>query len=757
MTPTRLLVSGLFLLGCTAVLRAAPPTEGVEFFEKKVRPLLVEHCQSCHGPKRQQAGLRLDTRADFLKGGDTGPIVKPGKPDESLLVRAVRHGDDVKMPPKGKLPDAAVEALTRWVQMGVPWPEEKQTTARAGAPSVENARKSHWAFQPPKMPALPSVRGVAPTPIDRFILAKLEAKGLRPNPPADRRTLLRRVTLDVTGLPPTLDEIEAFVNDSSPDAFAKVVDRLLSSPAYGERWGRHWLDISRYADTKGYVFEEERRYPFAYTYRDWVIRALNEDLPYDQFILQQLAADRLVGDDKQPLAAMGFLTLGRRFLNNQNDIIDDRIDVVSRGLMGLTVACARCHDHKFDPIPTKDYYSLHGIFASSQEPKELPVLAMSGKPTPEQEAFEKERQRLQAEVDEYEKKFEAELKARNRMHRNELRKRQQKVDALKATHPGAPASAMVLVDAPKPVQPVVFVRGIQGNRGESVPRQFLAVLSGEKREPFTDGSGRLELAKAIASRDNPLTARVFVNRVWMHYFGAGIVRTPGDFGLRGDPPTHPELLDWLALRFVEDGWSMKKLHRTILLSQTYQQASTINPSAAAADPENRLVWRMARKRLEFEPLRDAMLATSGKLDRTAGGAPVDILKAPFSGRRTVYGFIDRQNLPGVFRTFDLASPDTSTPQRHVTTVPQQALFLMNNPFVAEQAKALAARPDVQARTAPEERVRHLGRLVLGRDAEPDEVTLGCQFVASAEEIRKLKGWEQYAQVLLLSNEFAFVD
>jgi hypothetical protein len=454
---------------------------------------------------------------------------------------------------------------------------------------------------------------------------------------------------------------------------------------------------------------------------------------------------------------MGFLTLGRRFLNNQNDIIDDRIDVVCRGLMGLTVACARCHDHKFDPIPTKDYYSLHGIFASSQEPKDLPVLASSGKPTPEQEAFEKERQKLQAEVDEYEKKFEAELKARNRMHRNELRKRQQKVDALKATHPGAPASAMVLVDAPRAVEPVVFVRGIQGNRGESVPRQFLAVLSGEKREPFKDGSGRLELAKAIASRDNPLTARVFVNRVWMHYFGTGIVRTAGDFGLRGDPPTHSELLDWLALRFIEDGWSMKKLHRQILLSQTYQQASTINPSAAAVDPDNRLVWRMARKRLEFEPLRDAMLAVSGKLDRNAGGAPVDILKAPFSGRRTVYGFIDRQNLPGVFRSFDLASPDTSTPQRHVTTVPQQALFLMNNPFVAEQAKALAARPDVQARTAPEERVRYLVRLIFGRDPDADEVTLGCQFVASAEEIRKLKGWDQYAQVLLLSNEFAFVD
>jgi mono/diheme cytochrome c family protein len=727
-----------------------------EFFESKVRPILAESCFSCHGPDKQKGGLRLDSRAALLRGAGGDPVVVPGDPDKSPLVKAIRHEGDTKMPPKTQLPAPAIEALTAWVKMGVPWPEA------AGAKTlstVAEARAKHWAFRPVTRPSPPAVKGDwARTPLDRFILAKLEEQGLQPAPAADRRTLIRRASIDLTGLPPAPGEVDAFVNDRSADAWEKVIDRLLASPRYGERWGRHWLDVARYSDTKGYVFEEERRYPFAYTYRDYVIRAFNDDLPYDQFVIQQIAADKLPpGADKRPLAAMGFLTLGRRFLNSAPDIIDDRIDVVMRGLQGMTVGCARCHDHKFDPIPMKDYYSLYGVFASSVEPKELPVLA-TPEPTPEYLAYEKELKALEQAVKDYEEKNKEELQKRNRKFRDELKKLQSKVEKHKATHPGAPPQAMLLVDAPQPVQPVVFLRGNPNNRGPSVPRQFLEVLAPAPRKPFTEGSGRLELAKAIASKDNPLTARVMVNRVWQYHFGHGLVRTPGDFGLRGDPPTHPELLDHLASSFMDGGWSVKKLHKTIMLSATYQQSSEPNQSEAQAkDVENRLLSHQNRQRLDFEAMRDSLLWASGRLEPKVGGVAVDITTAPFSGRRSVYGFIDRQNLPGLFRAFDFASPDTSTAQRHVTTVPQQALFLMNAPFVVEQAKALAARPDLAARKTTDERIGYLYHLLYGRAPDGEEMALGRRYVESAPSEKLLSPWEKYCQVLLLSNEFVFVD
>jgi mono/diheme cytochrome c family protein len=745
----------LILTALVAVTAAARADD--EFFESKVRPVLAEHCFSCHGPDKQKGGLRLDSRAALLKGAGGEPVIALGDPNGSLLIKAVRHDGDIKMPPKQKLPAAAIDALTAWVKMGAPWPE---APAGKAASSVAEVRARHWSFRPVRRPALPAVRrrDWATTPIDLFVLAKLEQQGLEPAPRADRRTLIRRATLDLTGLPPAPEEVEAFVNDPSPGAWEKVIDRLLASPRYGERWGRHWLDVARYSDTKGYVFEEERRYPFAYTYRDYVIRAFNDDLPYDQFVTQQIAADKLPpGDDKRPLAAMGFLTLGRRFLNNAADIIDDRIDVVMRGLQGLTVGCARCHDHKFDPIPMADYYSLYGVFASSVEPKDLPLLGTPD-PTPEYLAYEKELKVLEQAVKDYEEKNKEELQKRNRKFRDELRRLESKVQKHKATHPGAPPQAMVLADAPKPVEPVVFLRGNPNNRGPAVPRQFLEVLSRGERKPFTDGSGRLELARAIAGKDNPLTARVMVNRVWLHHFGQGLVRTPGDFGLRGDPPTHPELLDYLAWSFMEEGWSVKKLHRLILSSATYQQASfSRDPKGSAADVDNRLLSHQNRQRLDFEALRDSLLWASGRLDAKAGGAPVEITTAPFAGCRSVYGFIDRQNLPGLFRAFDFASPDSSTPQRHITTVPQQALFLMNGPFVVEQAKALAARPDVMARAQPEERIAYLYRLLYGRPPDRDEMALGRHFIESAGTEKSLSPWERYCQVLLLSNEFAFVD
>jgi mono/diheme cytochrome c family protein len=930
--------AGCLLVASATLLAARPagadpvPAEAAEFFEAKVRPVLAESCVRCHGPKKQSSGLRLDSRAAVLEGGENGPAIVPGDPDKSLLIQAVRYAhEDYKMPPKAKLPDPAVEALAEWVRRGAPWPVEKATSA------ADPASAAHWAFRPVAPVSPPAVTGSAwvASPIDAFVLAKLEAQGMESSGPADRRTLIRRASFDLTGLPPTAEEVEAFLADEAPDAFARVVDRLLASPRYGERWGRHWLDVARYADTKGYVFQEDRRYPYAYTYRDYVIRSFNEDKPYDRFILEQVAADRLpTADDPRTLAALGFLTVGRRFLNNQDDILDDRIDVVTRGLLGLTVACARCHDHKYDPIPTDDYYSLHGVFASSPEPAELPLIP-GDTPSPEAADYERQRRELQAKADEFLAAKHAEViadfrdragtyllaafdlgfnpqnpkldeRARadklgparlrraiglwksylespagkadpvfsawhalaalpapdfaakaaslrdgrptacppvaealaatpvgsmrdvvaryaallddagvagvvrevvamgvlrtpavvparavdpgraavrasvasatgpgafalgetqavlDRAERNKLRALAKKVSELASSHPGAPPRAMVVNDAAQPVNPYVFVRGNRGRRGKEVPRQFLAILSGPDRKPFAQGSGRLDLARAIASPDNPLTARVLVNRVWMHHFGSGLVATPSDFGLRSEPPSHPELLDWLAGALVRDGWSIKALHRRIMLSSTYRQRSDDVPPYRQRDPGNRLLWAYPRRRLDLESMRDALLAVSGALDGAMGGRPVRLGDPPFSTRRTVYGFVDRQDLDGMYRAFDFASPDTSCAQRYVTTVPQQALFLMNSPFVIAQAGRVAEGLDGSS-ADPESCVRRLYRRILARDPDPREVVLGVAFVrrqsgAKADPAATaLSPWAEYAQVLLLTNEFAFVD
>ena len=472
---------------------------------------------------------------------------------------------------------------------------------------------------------------------------------------------MRRLKYDLLGLPPTIEELQAFQNDTSSDAYAKLIDRYLASPHFGERWARHWLDVSRYADTKGYVFQEDRNYPDAWRYREWVINALNQDLPYDQFIVRQIAADQ-ASENENDLHAMGFLTLGRRFLNNSHDIIDDRIDVVTRGLMGLTVACARCHDHKYDPVPTADYYSLYGVFASSHEPKDAP-------------------------------------------------------------------SPLRMVDKENLFQPVVFLRGSAGSRGEKVPRQFLKVIEREEREPFQNGSGRLEMAKKIASNENPLTARVWANRVWGYLIGHHLVRTPSDFGVRSDPPTHPELLDWLATSLMEDHWSTKNLIRKIVSSKTYQQASGVTPEIAEQDPENMLISHMNRRRVDFETLRDSMLAVSKQLDATLGGQSVKITEQPYPKRRTVYAFIDRQNLPGLFRTFDFAGPDTHSPQRFETNVPQQALFLLNSPFVMEQAEAIQQKlPKGEISNG----IRELYHRVLQRDPSHNELQIASAYLESSD-------------------------
>jgi hypothetical protein len=787
------------------------------------------------------------------------------------------------------------------------------------------------------------------SPVDAFVVARLEAAGSSLSPRASRRTLIRRATVDLWGIPPTPEEVDAFEADRSPNAFARLVDRLLASPRYGERWGRHWLDVARYADTKGYVFTQDRRYPFAYTYRDYVIAAFNSDLGYDQFVQQQLAGDQLEsGSDRRGLAAMGFLTVGRRFLLDQNEIIDDRIDVVCRGFLGLTVTCARCHDHKFDPIPTEDYYSLYGVFASTAEPAELPLLAdpaanpryleyqkklaAATKTRDEYLAARRDefRGEMQARLSQYLKAGQnvgfdprnrkldeqalaaklntrrlrgvisiwrrhisavdvkdpvlgpwrafaalpadqfkakaaelhrdltapkdpkaapvhalvakvvlagppssmgdvvdryaslfAELEARSREQigkskpgavvalpepdweslrkaifgdggpltvnnegmrfildqgqRNRFEKLNAAIQQINATDPGSPPRAMVVSDSPKPYDPHVFTRGNPGRPGAAIPRRFLKVLSSSDRPAFKKGSGRLELAQAIASTGNPLTARVLVNRVWLWHFGKGLVGTPSDFGVRSDPPSHPELLDYLADEFIKSGWSIKALHRRIMLSNTYQQQSDPRPTELARDPENRLLWRFNRQRLDFESMRDSVLAVSGSLGPDFGGPSLAIESTTFLSRRTLYGFIDRQNLDGVYRTFDFAVPDATSPRRFVTTVPQQALFLMNSPFLHEQARRLSGevvRGSPAALGADAEvTVRSLYRRVLGRLPENDELALATAFIrgkngdsartmnlgSTAGGEPQLSAWEQLSQVLLLTNEFMFVD
>ena len=904
------------LLLCTAVLlpgvvaaAAAPPIaptpEGLEIFEKKIRPVLVDSCYKCHsaeaaGEGKLKGGLRLDTREALIKGGESGkPAVVPGNADASRLIEAIRHTNaDLQMPPKKKLRAEQVADFVEWVNMGAPDPRVSQASSKE---TTLADKRSFWAFQAPRDPPVPAVKDAsgAKTPVDSFVLAKLEAKGLKPSPEADRRTLIRRASYDLTGLPPTPQEVDGFIQDNSPDAFDKLIDRLLASPRYGERWGRYWLDLARYSDTKGYVYgdREETQFVHAHAYRDWVIKAFNDDVPYDRFLTLQVAADQLQppnSGDNEHLAAMGFLTIGRRFLGIPHDIIDDRIDVVTRTTQGLTVACARCHEHKFDPIPTEDYYSLYGVFANSTE--RIAPLVSNPPRTKEYEDYEAELKkrteklhttfkakrddmvdRLRKKAPEYliavldaeklpnelfyenvdpddvnrvvvrqwqqylfgrsrrgfdpvfavwhslsalpEKEFagraapvikvladhptnklnplvaqafagaapgamkdvaaaygkllaEVDKAWREASKSNprvaalpdpsqeelrqvlygpdspatvppgsiadiewffpegtrvELGKLQKEIDNLNITHPGAPPHAMYLVDREMVVKPRVFKRGNPATKADEVPIQYLSLIAGDKRQPFTTGSGRLELARAIIDRNNPLTARVMVNRVWAWHFGQGLVTTPSDFGTRCEPPSHPELLDYLALRFMETGWSIKKLHRLIMLSATYRQSSADNAAGTSVDPTNRLLWRFNRQRLDLEAMRDSLLAASGELDPTPGGRPVDLLR---STRRSIYGKVDRQFLPGVFRVFDFANPDLHIPQRATTTVPQQALFFMNSPFLTDRARALAGRADVAA-VPPDERVDRMFRHCYQRPATAAQTQAALRFVEQA--------------------------
>ncbi len=740
----------------------APSAADTQLFDTKIHPILSEQCFKCHSHSADKikGGLMLDSRAAMLQGGNSGPIIVPGKPDDSLLIQALRYTDpELQMPPEkhgGKLTDQQIADFTEWVRRGAPDP--RAPLAHADGKSYSGVGKNHWAYQPVQHPAVPPVKNTTwiQSPIDHFILARLEATNLTPNPLADKRTLLRRVTFDLTGLPPTEPEIQRFLADEAPDAFAKVVDRLLASPHYGERWARYWMDLARYSDTKGDPpRRDDPRFPDAWTYRDYLIEAFNIDKPYPQFITEQLAADRLVHDavtkakiakkdpptDQHILAALGFLTLGNQHDGRRNDIIDDRIDVTTKAFLGLTVSCARCHDHKFDPIPTKDYYSLYGVFANTAEPKSImqaPTLLTKIPQTPELLDYIAQGKALQEKAADLQKQFQEFRRNRDRdpVKRRELVRAeallQREIGTLEMTHPGAPARAHALTDVANTKDYPVLLRGEVQNEGEMVPRRFLEILSANppQRAAWTKGSGRLELAQAIANPKNPMTARVLVNRIWQQHFGTGFVATPDNLGNMGGTPSHPELLDWLAAKFMQEGWSIKQLQRTILLSSTYQQSSQASPAGIAADPENKLLGHFGLQRLDFEEIYDSLLAIAGTLDPTIGGKPITPASDGFGKRRALYFLIDRRNPPELLTQFDFPNPDTPSGQRFETTVPQQALFLMNSPLVVETARKLTHRPEFTAFGSDEERVASLYLAIFQRPPSDNEIKLGLGYIRS---------------------------
>jgi hypothetical protein len=1074
----KILVAIVSLGVCSASIGQADDAAKVEFFETRIRPVLVEHCYECHSAQSKglKAGLFVDSADGLRVGGDSGPAIEPGDSQSSLLMQALRY-ESTEMPPQGKLPDSVIADFAKWIDSGAIDP-------RSGGAPVEkqsiqvDAFRDFWSYVPPRKPALPEVsRPSWPArPIDHFVLAEMDRHGLAPVAPADKRALIRRATFDLTGLPPTPDEVESFVEDNSPEAFERVVDRLLRSPAYGERWGRYWLDVARYAEDQAHTFAVKPN-TSGFRYRDWVISAFNSDMPYDLFVKRQIAADLLPTDDEQPsphLAALGYFGLGAQYYKNTDaakaaaDELDDRIDTLTRGFLGLTVSCARCHDHKFDPIPQADYYSLAGIFQSSRL-HNAPLV-----PQNEVDAY----QESQKEI----KSFETEINDMITAEGSQLREsaRDQIADYMMATwklsqaqktksglnhqklaeqsglnaktlkrwsdflggnegrkwnsltawyaatkqgsqpddshqgdtgpddsepamppaavaqaaqafqrftslmllqrdgklsadqqqelarsvdpgsvyrsplvtkkHPqvsidvdisgakqlflvvtdggngngcdhadwaqpvlvmqsgqtmnlvdmkwretktsygnvninrnvggqpiriagmkfdvglGTHATSMIAYDLPegvsrfvaiagldnsgtdqggdcgasasvqfhvytetprdievdqpdlldkifgakglfevepaeiekqlspqkaeqlaqqraklqkmkeaapamypiahtiaeaKPADMKVFIRGNPANQGEVAPRRFLQILSGDEPKPYTQGSGRLELAESIASADNPLTARVMVNRIWQHHFGQAIVATADNFGSLGDKPTHPELLDYLTVLFLESGWSVKTMHREIMLSSTYQLSSQPDETNLGIDADNRYLWRMNRRRLEVEAWRDAMLAVSGKLDLQMQGPSVN-LADDNNSRRTVYAMISRHELNNMLRLFDFPDANITASSRSETTVPQQQLFVLNSPFVIQQAKAFARRIEQEAGPDTQAQVRHAFAVAYGRPVTDAELALAVRYLEPPAQSPQANGnslsrLERYAQVLLGSNEFMYLD
>lgn len=849
----------------------------LEHFESKVRPLFAAKCYACHSGKTKMAGLDLTSRASFKE------VVGDG----SRLLDALSYSGRAKMPPAGKLPPSEIAELRQWVEAGAPWPESK---AVASGIVWKAGGKSYWAFQPvlPVQPPAVRSRDWVRKPIDQFILARLEAIGLQPAPQAARETLLRRVTFDLTGLPPTLQELDAFLADSAPDAWARVVDRLLASPQYGEKWGRHWLDVARYADSTG--MDEDHMYPHAWRYRDYVVKAFNDDKPYNRFLMEQIAGDRL----GEPVAT-GFLALGPKPLAQQDrvkmvyDVVDEQIDVTSKAMLGLTVACARCHDHKFDPILQRDYYSLAGIFASSKNfrnngrpgavsyinyvPLDPPAYeqyqqakrrmhlklmeaedalaeeheAINGSLRPQVEAyllaawnmrhnkaadpsldasrlekllkvlpFDKQEKHwkpwYEATEDniakvaaEYGKayrawstKWDERLKGWRKRYRIEVDEDRDlparpvfdpeddhvfadltfkggpfelgegpRTAALRAewkqlekSMPPEPAMASALADGPA-VEQHIFLRGDHHNPGAVAPKAFPIILAGEQPPAIENGSGRLELARWIAGEKNPLTARVMVNRVWQWHFGDGLMRTPNNWGSTGEKPTHPELLDYLARNFMDNGWSMKALHREILLSSAYQMDVKATSEARAKDPGNRLWSRFARRRMTVEEIRDSLLVIDGSLDAAIGGSLMSgekgkrpNIKPDDVRRRTLYLPVRRGSIPTLLATFDYGDATTSSDGRTRTNIAPQALFMMNSAFVQARSAGFAKR--LEAFPVDRARVTEAYRIALSRAPTGSEIDQALTYVAEATRRENTEeAWQSWCHVLLSTNEFIY--
>jgi hypothetical protein len=920
------------LLGQSISTERVSP-EQVEFFEKRIRPIFATRCQSCHNPKVGTAGLDLTSVSGLRKGADSGPVIVPGDTEKSRLLQVVGYQERIKMPPTGKLADDELAQLREWVKVGAPWPlsavEEPAAAPSSKKKVYSRGQKDFWSFRPLHQVTPPEVKDKAwvRSPIDRFILARLESDGLTPAPPADKLALIRRATYDLTGLPATEEEIRVFLSDASTDAFAKVVDRLLASPRYGEKWGRHWMDVARYADSTG--ADEDYRYPYAWRYRDYVISAFNRDMPFDRFIREQIAGDLLPAPGGQEvntdgIIATGFLALGPKLVAEQDkvkmfyDIVDEQIEVTSKAFLGLSIACARCHDHKFDPISTKDYYSMASIFASTKqlaklegtvsklyyaplvpkniaeeyeahqkkiEDKQKEIDAVTGaearrrrdelaprmadymvaarniyekgadltalakersldeavldkwakylKPTKERrvhlEAWYKaapseleavakryqtdfihvaaERQRAQ---DEWKIKADA-ARARgeqppappkfmpgdNRFYtevgggkgplalpekepeklfsegsRAKWSQLKAELKAIKDSAPPEPPFACGVAEG-QPVQQHVFLRGNPDSRGEPVPKAFPVILAGEQQPPIEKGSGRLELANWLASSDNPLPARVMVNRIWQGHFGEGLVRTANNFGIVGERPSHPELLDWLAETFIAQGWSVKKMHRLIMLSSAYQMSSEITPQKNEKDVDNRLLSRFGMRRMTVEEIRDSLLQLDGAIDLTMGGTLQTgegtdkefsdgrkSLHPDNSKRRTVYLPLRRSNLATLLTLFDFGDGTTSTEIRSQTNVAPQALFMMNSNFVEERSRSLA-KLLLQTETADQNRVSRAWYKVLGREPTSEESNASLQYVRrfpvkSSDDNARLLAWSSLCRTLIASNDFIYI-
>ncbi len=746
----------------------------LDFFETKIRPVLVQHCYECHAAdaKIVRGGLQLDSKVATLKGGDSGASIIPGKPEDSLLISAIKH-ESLAMPPKSKLPDNVIADFETWIRDGAVDPRKEARPAKLPPVDYE-AAKSHWAFQKISDPAPPQVQNAAwaVSPIDQFVLSKLEQSGMQPAAAADKRTLIRRATFDLIGLPPTVDEVNAFLADESPDAFARVVDRLLASPHYGERWGRHWLDLVRYATSNG--ADENHDLPNSWRYRDWVVRMMNQDLPLDQFIIQQLAGDLLPmpADEQQAgdlLTATGMLVLGPKMLAEQDkdkmmiDIVDEQIDTVSRTMLGLTIGCARCHDHKFDPITARDYYSLAGIFYSTKTMADRAFVSKWMERSLPSQAITAQRAEHQAKID----GAKAELA---QMQPDNAEAIKQKQAAIEQLEKDMPQFAQVMATEEGEIHNLpVHLRGNHLKPGpDKIDRGMPGILTSVSPAPAipANQSGRMQLAEWLVSKDNPLTARVIANRIWMWHFGKPLMRSPSNWGLKAEPPSHPELLDWLAQDLMRNNWSLKEMHRRILLSSTWQMSSHVRRDYADRDPENTLLWRQNRRRLEAEPVRDSILFVGGGLDMTIGGAVGDVN----ANRRAIYLPVNRAALYEMFSTFDYVETANHIEQRPVTTVPNQALYLMNNSAVHEQSRRLIEQLPT---TDPSVPLDDLGTVVTdlferlyARRPDTDEISRSIEFLKQTETAlsdvtdpreRRLQSWAALCRTLIAGNEFIFVE